>query len=57
MNIAILTVSALSLAASLTTLVVVVVGGAKAKVEIEQVRTKANNGLSQLKAALDNLEI
>lgn len=57
MQIATLTIASLSLAVSITTLAVVVVGGLRAKDEVDQLRKKTNGSLAKVKAALDGLEV
>lgn len=53
MNIAILTISSLSLAVSCTTLVIVVIGGLKAQEQVETTKGKIADALHN---ALDSLE-
>lgn len=57
MDVAILAVSTLSLITSAATLTVVLVGGKKMHSEVEAVKTKTNKTVSNLKSALDNLEL
>lgn len=57
MNIAILTISSLSLAFSATTLVVVLVGAKKVEAQVAEVKEKANRSVQNVKNALENLEL
>lgn len=52
-----ITMSSLSLIASGATLAIVLVGSKKMQTELDAVRTKANNTVSNIKFALDNLEL
>lgn len=52
--IALSTLAALS---STTTLVIVLVGGRKAMQEVDNVKTKTNTAVDNMKSALDNLKI
>lgn len=56
-TVALLSISSLSLLTSAATLTLLVVGGRKAKTEVEEVREKVNAKLTNLKTALSDLEI
>lgn len=56
-SVVLITLSSLSLIASTTTLAIVLVGSRKMKSEMEEVKTKTNNTVNNIKFALDNLEL
>lgn len=57
MNIALLTISSLSLAVSAATLTIVIVGGKKVEQKVEEARTKANATLDKVRWALSDLSL
>ena len=52
-----ITLSSLSLIASGTTLVITILGAKKVKAEVDDAKLKMNNTVSNLRHALDNLEL
>ena len=57
MRLATLVLSALSFATSALTLGLVLGGAKKVHTDVQEVRTKANESLSSIKAALANIEL
>jgi hypothetical protein len=57
MNIAILTISGLSLAVSITTLSIVLIAGKKAQNEMTDVKTNANKALGAARDVLNSIEL
>ena len=56
-TVALFTISTLSLLTSAATLFVVFVGAKKVQADVEEAKNKANNTLSNLKHALNSVEI
>jgi hypothetical protein len=54
--VALITISSLSFIASATTLTVVLVGAKKMQTQLDEVKTKTNKTVSNLKSALATLE-
>lgn len=56
-TVALITLSSLSLIASSATLVTMLVGAKKMQEEIDELKTKTNKTVRNLKTALDNLDL
>lgn len=56
-TVVLITISSLSLIASAATLTVVLVGAKKMQNQLDEVKTKTNKTVSNLKIALSNLEL
>lgn len=56
-TIALFTISGLSLITSATTLAVIIFGAKRVETEMEEVKTKSNDALRKVKAAINAIEI
>lgn len=56
-TVVLITMSALSLITSVTTLTIVIVGGRKVQADVEEAKSKANSTIKSFGTMLSNLEI